>query len=254
MKKYMYYIRNGKIEIYPLRHVKFVGVDTWVNKNVHKYFRFREDQVYNTSEEAYKAGEDYLKRKNNPDPMGLVNKIPTSDLERRIIQNKLKINEECMKKSQLKLLIKEVIKELHQTRQSSSDVYENFSVNLGGVVIPGISTENDEVEVITSIEYESEAAEPASGMFGPPENSSPGHGAGIDIIDYWVTDVLVYVAELHGEKKEYDFETLKPNQQQSVKNALIAYIESHEDKVGQDIMDKLGNEEPDYPESERDEI
>jgi hypothetical protein len=51
----MFFIRNGEIEIYPLRKVKFSGQDTWVNKSVHKFFRFKEGQVYNTPEETYIA-------------------------------------------------------------------------------------------------------------------------------------------------------------------------------------------------------
>ena len=64
--RYAFFIRNGKVEVYPVRYTKFSGVDTWVNKRVHKFFRFKKENCYETPKEAEKAGEYYLIAKKNP--------------------------------------------------------------------------------------------------------------------------------------------------------------------------------------------
>ena len=223
MKKYMYFIRNGNIEIYPMRRSNFSGVITWINKNVHKFFRFKDNQVYDTPEQAKEAGELYLQKKNHNPSLNEIN---------------------IMKKSQLKPLIKTVLIEIYNRRKLnewSSGTFEDYVIEFESLVIPGISTENDPVTISVNIEYEADEGSPAKGMFGPPEHSSPAESPEVHILDYSPVNVVVWGPEMGDNKKTYDPNALTPEQQTIVKKAVSNYMDSEEDSVKEKIMDTLGN-------------
>jgi hypothetical protein len=150
-----------------------------------------------------------------------------------------------MKKEKLKILIKEVLKEMYGRRNASSSTYENYDIEFESLVIPGISTEDDSVEVSVSIGYDAEAGYEARGMFGPPEQSSPGEGASVDIVNYWPTSVRV--KSKLGEEKEYDPNKFTTDQQTVLKNAVEEHMDQNDEKIRDMILNTIDfDSEPDY--------
>jgi len=157
-----------------------------------------------------------------------------------------------VKKSQLKPLIKTVLREIYkkQLNEWSSGIEENYEIEFDSLVIPGLTTENDAVTVTINIEYEGQPGTPARGMFGPPENSSPAESDELNILDW--DFVLLTITPEQGQPKEIDnFQTLSKEQFMVLKKAVNDYIEINEDKIEGEILKKLGNIEPDYPEPDR---
>jgi len=146
----------------------------------------------------------------------------------------------------LKTLIKEVLREIVQRQSGGSrtSTYENYTVNLESLEIPGISTSNDVVELSVSVDYETDPGEPAAGMYGPPEHSSPGEAPSLTVLDYYPTNMTVYMDGK--DENEVDMGTLDPHQKKTLDDALTNYMETNNDKVEQDIKDELEKSEPDY--------
>lgn len=154
-----------------------------------------------------------------------------------------------MRREQLKPLIKSVLLELYKRKlQESSGTLDDYEIELEGLVIPGISTENDLVYVNTNIEYEGTKYVPAKGLYGPPEKSSPAEGGDFDIIDNNIGRIVVWSGGMGDNKKEYDINQLSQEQQQVVKQSVNDYIQEHEDDIRDKVLDSTSNEpeEPDY--------
>ena len=150
-----------------------------------------------------------------------------------------------MKKEKLKVLIKVVLKEMYGRRNASSSTYENYDIEFESLVIPGISTEDDSVEVSVSIGYDAESGYEAKGMFGSPEQSSPGEGASVDIVNYWPTSVRVK-SKLSGEK-EYDPNKFTTDQQTVLKNAVEEHMDQNDEKIRDMILNTIDFDSvPDY--------
>ena len=107
-----------------------------------------------------------------------------------------------MKKEQLKKLVRIVLNEIYRRQSHASSTYDDYEIDFESLVIPGISTEEDSVQVSVRIGYEASSGYEATGMFGPPEHSSPGEGASVEIVDYWPTSVRV--TNKVGQEKEFD--------------------------------------------------
>jgi len=157
-----------------------------------------------------------------------------------------------MKKSQLKPLIKTVLREMYkkQLNEWSTGTEEDYEIEFDSLVIPGLTTDMDAVSVKINIDYEGQAGTPARGMFGPPEHSSPAEPDELNILDW--DFVLLTITPEQGPSKEIDnFQTLSKEQFMVLKKAVNDYIETNKDKIEGEILEKLGNIEPDYPEPDR---
>ena len=157
-----------------------------------------------------------------------------------------------IKKSQLKPLIKTVLREMYkkQLNEWSSGTMDDYEIEFETLVIPGLTTDTDSVMVTINIEYEANPGVEAKGMSGPPENSSPAEPDELNILDW--DFVLLTITPEQGQPKEIDnFQTLSKEQFMVLKKAVNDYIETNKDKIEGEILEKLGNIEPDYPEPDR---
>jgi len=155
-----------------------------------------------------------------------------------------------MKKSELKPLIKTVLKELFNKKShTSTGTHENYPIELEGLIIPGLSTDTDMIEATINIDYEGHPGESASGMGGPPEYSSPAVGADLNIIDWDFVSVDIHHEK--GKPTKIDFKKLSPEQFESIKQAVNNYIKINGEKIESQIMDSIGKIEPDYGDSDR---
>ncbi len=153
-----------------------------------------------------------------------------------------------MKIEKLKPLVKAILTELYKRKlNENSGTLDNYQIELEGLVIPGISTENDLVYVDTNIEYEGTKEIPARGMYGPPEKSSPAEGGDFDIIDNDIGRIAVWSGGMVDNKKEYNIRQLNPQQQQILKQAVNDYIEEHVDDIRDKVLDSVSDIEPDEP-------
>lgn len=141
-----------------------------------------------------------------------------------------------MKREKLKILIKEVLKELYNRKlneSASSGTYDDYDIEFESLVIPGISTENDKVEVTVSIDYDADTGHEPTGMFGPPEHSTPGEGPSVELVGDTVTSVRV-------QEKEIDLKLFKPDQIAILNDAVKQYINDNEENITNKILDSLG--------------
>jgi hypothetical protein len=132
-----------------------------------------------------------------------------------------------MKKSALKKLIKEVIKEVHQQRMGGSETLDDYNIYIPDGEIPGFTQGPTEMEITANIGYDYDPGEEARGMSGPPENSSPGYGSQVDVFQGEATEVTLYP---EGKPKiTIDYHNqMSPEQQKVVALYVAAYIESKE--------------------------
>ena len=144
-----------------------------------------------------------------------------------------------MKREQLKVLVREVLKEMaYGGRKSNvSDTYEGYDIDLESLTIPGLSTENDTVSVSVSIEYDATAGYEPRGTFGPPEHSDPGEGASVEVTNYWPTSLRV--TNEAGQETEYEPDKLTPEQQLVLKKAIADHMYHNESKIDDMILDKI---------------
>jgi hypothetical protein len=153
-----------------------------------------------------------------------------------------------MKTEKLKILIKEVLSELYNRGSNASDTYDDYEIEFESLVIPGLSTETESVNVSVSIGYNFDAGHEATGMFGPPERSSPGEGASVEIVDYWPTSVRVVDAA--GKETEYNPDKLTSEQQTILKKAIEDHVSQNENTINDRILNTIdvdsGSSEPDY--------
>jgi hypothetical protein len=157
-----------------------------------------------------------------------------------------------MKKSQLKPLIKTVLREMYkkQLNEWSSGTMDDYEIEFDSLVIPGLTTDTDSVMVTISIEYEAQPGVEAKGIFGPPENSSPEERAEVNLLD-WDFQLLTITSE-QGQSKEIDnFRSLAPEQFEELKKAVNDYVQTNKDKIEEQILEKEGDVDPDYDEPDR---
>jgi hypothetical protein len=141
-----------------------------------------------------------------------------------------------MKREKLKILIKEVLKEFYDRKlneSASSSTYDDYDIEFESLVIPGISTENDKVEVTVSIDYDADTGHEPTGMFGPPERSTPGEGPSVELNGDTITSVRV-------GGKEIDLASFKPDQIAILNDAVKQYINDNEEKITDRILNSLG--------------
>jgi hypothetical protein len=141
-----------------------------------------------------------------------------------------------MKKEKLKILIKEVLKELYSktfNESVSSSTYDDYDIEFESLVIPGISTENDKVEVTISIDYDSDTGHEPRGMFGAPEHSTAGEGPSVELVGDTVTSVRI-------QGKEIDLKLFKPDQIKILNDAVKQHINDNEENITNKILDSLG--------------
>lgn len=156
-----------------------------------------------------------------------------------------------MKKSQLKPLIKEVLKQLQKRKlNESTGTLDDYEIEFENLVIPGISNDGDVVTVEININYEATPDVPERGMFGPPENASPAEAGDFSIIDWDIN--LITVQPENGQSTQINnFRQFTPEQWISIKTAVNGYIEENEEKIASNVLDTKGDnisepEEPDY--------
>jgi hypothetical protein len=214
-----------------------IGLKSLLGNPVYKNIDFTK-----TLKDAVKRGEIII-NKNGVimylwDPTKEVGDIPTGIHNASDIENLHSKNE--MKKSQLKMLVKEVLREMaHGGRSNVSDTYDGYEIEFESLAIPDISTENDAVTVTVSIQYNANAGYEPRGMFGPPEHSDPGEGASVEVVDYWPTSVVVWGPEMGDNQREYDPEKLTPEQQAVLKKAIENHMTQNESKIDDMLLDKI---------------
>lgn len=160
------------------------------------------------------------------------------------------LNESCdMKKNKLKPLIKTVLREMYkkQLNEWSTGTFDDYEIDLGSLVIPGLTTDSDSIIVNINIEYEGQAGVSAKGMGGPPENSSPAENSEMNILD-WDFSSLLIVSEDGQQKQIDDLQTISKEQFEMLKKSVNDYIKINSEKIEEEIAEKLSNEDPDYPE------
>ena len=151
-----------------------------------------------------------------------------------------------MKKSQLKTLLKEIIKEISKGRISSGgNEYENYEIELESLVIPGISNANQRSIITVNIEYDADSGQKAVGMDGPPEYSDPEIGSSINITNVSVIGVKIY-DESDENEAVIDLNRLSSEQLKAVTDAARLYMDKNRKRIESEIMDSV-NTEPDYP-------
>jgi|SRR5579862_3553979 len=159
-----------------------------------------------------------------------------------------------MKKSELKPLIKAVLKEMmvKPSLNESSGTLDDYEIEFDNVVVPGIVNEGENVIVTISLDYEVTPGSPARGMSGPPEKSSPAEGAEVNIEDWDFSSITVTPAQ--GEPREIDFKSVTKEQFTLLKKAVNNYIALNEGRIEEQILEKLGgnidDEEGFHPGSE----
>ena len=156
-----------------------------------------------------------------------------------------------MKKEQLKILIKEIVKEIRRKRIGGgvSGKYETYEIELENIAIPGISVDGDYVLITTTIEYEITPGYEAK-LHGPPENCYPGEETSIDIIDQYPT--LIKSINKAGKEITLNRSQLTPEQLQVINVAIEKYINDHRLDVDEKILDTFDNEPDDAPDPEPD--
>ena len=156
-----------------------------------------------------------------------------------------------MKKEQLKILIKEIVKEIHRKRIDSgvSGKYETYEIELENIAIPGISVDGDYVLITTTIEYEITPGCEAK-LYGPPENCHPGEETSIAIIDQYPTSIKSMSKA--GREIKMDASQLTPEQLHVINVAIEKYINDHRLDVEEKILDTFDNEPDDAPDPEPD--
>ncbi len=150
-----------------------------------------------------------------------------------------------MKTEQLKPLIKRVLREMfkRQLNEWSSGTVDDYEIEFETLILPGLTTESDGVIVEINFDYEAQPGTEAKGMFGPPENSSPAESADVSILD-WDFQLLTITPE-QGQPKQIDnFQTLSKDQFEILKKAVNNYIQTNKDKIEGEILEKLGDVEP----------
>ena len=153
-----------------------------------------------------------------------------------------------MKKSQLKTLLKEIIKEISRGRVSGGNEYENYEIELESLVIPGMSNANQGATITVNIEYDADPGQQAVGMGGPPEYSEPEIGSSIDITNVSVIGVKIY--DESGENEAVlDLSKLLPEQLKVITDAAKLYVDKNRKQIESEIMNSVDTE-PDYPESD----
>lgn len=156
-----------------------------------------------------------------------------------------------MKKSQLKTLLKEIIKEISRGRiRSGGNELENYEIELESLMIPGVSNENQGVTITVNIEYDDDPGQPEFGMGGPPEYSEPAVDPSIEITNASVVGVKIY--DENGENEVIiDLHRLTPEQLKVITTAANSHIDKNRQRIESEIMDSVDTE-PDYPD-DRDE-
>jgi hypothetical protein len=223
-----------------------IGIKSLLERPMYKNIDFTQ-----TLKDAKKRGEISINKNGvilyHWDPTTHVGDIPSGVYDANVINNPHSKNE-MVKKSQLKPVIKEVLKELYRQRSRASSTYDDYETEFEALVIPGLSTENDTVKVSISIGYNADAGEPARGMFGPPEYSSPGEGPSVEIVDSWPTSVRIQ--DKSGKETEYDPNKLTKEQQIIIKKAIDDHVSQNDEKITDMILDTLdfdsGSYEPDF--------
>lgn len=141
----------------------------------------------------------------------------------------------------LKTLLKEALKDQHRIlKEWTSGVFENFSIDLDDLVVPGLTQDTDVITVEINISYESDPGFPSTGMWGPPENSEQGEGPSIDINDWEI--IMITIQPEVGEPRQIeDFKTLSPEHWNIIKNAVSSYMSKNERRIEDRIMDSISN-------------
>jgi len=152
-----------------------------------------------------------------------------------------------MKTKQLKPLIKKILKEMYGRRSSGTE--ENIEIELDSSIAPGLTLDGGEIEVGVTIEYESTPYTPATGMYGPPEHSSPAEGGDFNIIDSYPIYVNI-------GKQQIGFDKVPEDQKQIISKAVDSYVARHEREIGEKISAGAGDDfdeppERDYPDYDR---
>lgn len=149
-----------------------------------------------------------------------------------------------MKIKKLKPLIKAVLREMYSKQlNESSGTIEDYEIEFESLVIPGLTTESDGVIVTINIDYDGTPGVEAKGMFGPPEHSSPAEGAEVNVLD-WDFNLLTITPE-QGQPREIDnFQSLPKDQFEALKKAVNDYIQSNKEKIEEQILEKIGDIEP----------
>jgi hypothetical protein len=156
-----------------------------------------------------------------------------------------------MKTNKLKPLIKTVLKEMYkkQLNEASSGTFDDYEIEFDSLVIPGLTTDADGVIVTVSFEYDSQPGTEAKGMFGPPEKSSPAESSEVNLIDW--DFVSVTITSEQGQHKEINnFSKLSREQFETLKTAVNDYIQTNKDKIEDEILEKEGNNDQDFPDTE----
>ena len=154
-----------------------------------------------------------------------------------------------MKKSKLKPLIKQVLRELYSKRlNESTGTLDEYEIEFESLVITGISTEDNSVIMLANIDYDAEPGAPDKGMFGRPEDSQQGYGAEVNITDITVTSLVVKNQQNQIISEIYNLSKLSPEQQKEIHKAVEDYVSENEDSIKNKILDLEGSHEPDYSE------
>ena len=122
----------------------------------------------------------------------------------------------------------------------SSGTYDDYDIEFESLVIPGISTENDKVEVTVSIDYDSDTGHEPRGMFGAPEHSEEGEGPSVELAGDTITSVRIWGPKMGDNKKEIDLKLFKPDQIAILNNAVKQHINDNEENITNKILDSLG--------------
>lgn len=156
-----------------------------------------------------------------------------------------------MKKSQLRTLLKEIIKEISRGRVSSGgNEYENYEIELESLAIPGISNENQGATITVNIEYNADPEQHARGMVGTLQYSDPAVESSIEITNISVVGVKIY--DENGENEVVvDLNRLTSEQLKVITSTINSYVDQNRQRIESEIMDSVDTE-PDYPD-DRDE-
>jgi hypothetical protein len=148
-----------------------------------------------------------------------------------------------MKKNQLKILIKTILREICETHLNewSSGNLPEYQIELDNVVLPGISEEKDGLIISVNIDYQYDEGSSERGQFGPSHKSTQASGAEVEIKKVSIVSVKV-VDEQGKPKSEIDnVQMLTPDQKRTIEKSVNDYVDTHEDDISNEILDKQGD-------------
>lgn len=140
-------------------------------------------------------------------------------------------------------------------RSGASGEHELEDIEIDGIDIPGLVTPEYMLKFNITVEFDADPGYPATGMFGPPEHSSPGEGASVEILQSYPTSVAISGPESQ-DYTDIDMTKLPKEQLAILIKVADDYVNKNSSSIEDQILDSLGDSdswnEPNEPDRTED--